>query len=85
MRCAKFVLGMVREPPVQPRVNEHEEVEPQHRPGLYCARLSNEPEQQSDERHMEEHERAAGGLIRHVPEHVEDTPFPFVNGVEFMS
>ena len=66
-------------------MNHHEEVEPRHRPKLhYLVRKSGKPEERSDNRNVKEDESAPRCVVGYGAQHEKETPFAFVNGVEFV-
>lgn len=85
MRRVKRVLRVIREPPVQASVDDHEEVETYHRPEAHrFVRRSGEPQEYGDQGNMKKHEGAACAFVGHGAQNEKETPLALVDGVEFM-
>ena len=85
MRRVKRVLRVIREPPVQASVDDHEEVKAYPRPEAHrFVRVSGEPQEYGDQRDVKKHKSAACAFVRQGAKNEKETPLALVNGVELV-
>ena len=81
----ELVLRVAREPPVQPRVDDHEYVKPKQRPVPdFYIRVCGEPQEYGEERDVDEDEGTTSRLIRHRAQDEKEPPLVFMDCIEFV-